>query len=431
MRWWYKLTGCAIAACLLLTACSSERPNANMNSPMQEEDLSEEGQTLTVINPETVKDTKSNAPSAEEGKKYQIQTRLTDFRLLGTTKGLAWGSTNSELRLYLTQDSGKTWTNISPASSVTFPNKPEYGRDIFFLNSEYGWIVRDTLGSGEAIVLRTGDGGATWKMASLPEADDVAAIYFLDQDRGWILTTGGDPDSSEAKAVYTTTNGGATWRKIMSTPILPKDTSSVDHTLPKLGEPTGMVFTDEKNGYITMMEAGVPSLYVTKNGGSRWTKSTAFFERDKFTTCERFSLEAPDFHNGGGSTGSVLFGCGRESVVKYNGYFTSDGGRTWTLAPFGLPWQSADSENPSTTFLNSKEGWSLQQATLYHTLDQGRTWTVLPESEKLKEIMADYPEVVKIQFYSPNVGWLLVAQSDKKRSLLMQTQDGGVSWRVL
>ncbi|RCX23602.1 photosynthesis system II assembly factor YCF48-like protein [Fontibacillus phaseoli] len=430
MRWWHKAAGYAIAACLLLTACSSQQPPAQNSSVSQEEEMQEEGQTLTVINPESSLSNSSNPPSTEEGKEYQIQTRLTDFRLLSASKGLAWGSTRSELRLYVTQDNGKTWINISPAASVQFPNNPQYGKDLYFVDTDHGWIVRDSLGSGEAIVLRTGDGGATWKMTSLPEADDVASIYFLDQSLGWILTKGQGPDSSEAKALYKTTNSGATWEKIMSTPILPTDTSVVDQTLPKLGDPVGMVFTDDKNGYITMVEAGLPALYVTKSGGRHWVKSNRFFEQDKFTTCERFTVGEPSFFNSG-NTGWISFGCGRENALKYNGYFTASAGKSWTLAPFGLPWQAGSHGNMTTTFINTKEGWSLQGSGLYHTLDQGNSWTLLPESKKLNEVLDDYPVVVKIQFYSSKTGWLLVEKSDKKRSLLMQTQDGGISWRVL
>lgn len=432
MRWWYKAAGCAVMAGLLLTACSSGHPPANNKPAQQEEEMTEEGQTLTVINPESSANSSSaSPPSAEEGKKYQIQTRLTDFRLLGTSKGLAWGSTRSELRLYVTQDSGITWTNISPSASVQFPNNPEYGTDLFFVDTEHGWIVRDSLGSGEAIILRTGDGGLTWKMASLPEADDVASIYFLDENRGWILTVGGGPDSSEAKALYATNNGGATWTKMMSTPILPTDTSSIDHTLPKLGNPVGMVFTDKSNGYITMIEAGLPALYVTTNGGSRWTKNNDFFEKDKFKACSRFSVGAPSFFNGHGYAGWISIGCEREEAVKYNGYFSSDSGQTWLLSPFGLPWRDGNDAHLSMTFLNTMEGWAIQNSSIYHTLDQGKSWTLLPENKKLKEVLADYPVVVKIQFFSAKVGWLLVEQTDRKRSLLLQTQDGGASWHVL
>lgn len=129
---WHKLTGTALVLVLLLTACTSEMPPAA--APVQD-DPSEEGQTITVINPESSENQGNPAATSAENKnnRYQIQTRLTDFQLLSATTGLAWGNTRNELRLYITEDNGKTWTNISPAASVPFSTTPEYGKDIFFL----------------------------------------------------------------------------------------------------------------------------------------------------------------------------------------------------------------------------------------------------------------------------------------------------------
>lgn len=176
MKWWLKLTGCVVLTGVLLTACTARQPSAI--APVQEEDV-EEGQTLTIVNPDN-KTTLDTDPNVEEGKKYQIQTRLTDFKLLSDTSGLAWGATRNELRLYLTHDRGNTWTNVSPAASIQFPNSLEFGKDLFFIHSENGWIVRNSLGTGEAIVLRTVDGGLTWKMSTLPETNSVSAIYFTE-----------------------------------------------------------------------------------------------------------------------------------------------------------------------------------------------------------------------------------------------------------
>ncbi|WP_435925554.1 WD40/YVTN/BNR-like repeat-containing protein [Paenibacillus sp. DYY-L-2] len=432
MRRWCKAASSTIlAGFLLLTACAAPPPEAQKNSAAKEESMVEDGQTLTVIEPDNSVSDAATKPSAEDGqKKYQIQTRLTDFRLLSDSQGLAWGSTNHELRLYMTEDHGKTWTNISPSASIQFAESPKFGKNLFFIDNKYGWIVRGSLGSGEAIVLRTDNGGLTWKMASLPKADQVVSFYFLNEKQGWILTMGNEPGNSGAKSIYATSNGGATWDNIMSTPIMPTGIRTAEHILPKTGYPAGMSFTDGQHGYITMIEAGLPVLYATVDGGVRWAKKP-FLDTSKFKTCSRFTVGAPDFFANGGKEGWISVGCGREEAVKFNGYFTGDSGNTWTLENFAMPWESGSGENQSTTFMNSREGWSVQQSSVYHTLDGGATWTILPENSKLQQVIGEYPEVVKIQFYSPEVGWMLVAKADKKRSLLMQTEDGGVSWRVL
>lgn len=433
MRRWCKTAGSVIvAACLLLTACASPPPETQDSSAVPEESMGEEGQTLTVIEPDISTTDTSSQPVAEEGqKKYQIQTRLTDFRLLSDSRGLAWGSTNNELRLYITEDSGKTWTNISPSSSIQFAESPRFGTNLFFTDNKHGWIVRESIGSGEAIVLRTDNGGLTWKMASLPETDQVVSVFFLDENQGWILTMGNQPGNSGAKSVYATNNGGATWDSIMNTPIMPTGIQTAEYILPKTGIPAGMAFTDKRHGYVTMLDTGLPVLYATADGGKRWEKKTSFVDMSKFKTCNRFSVGHPEFFGSGERSGWISIGCGREEAFKFNGYFTADSGLSWTLENFALSWESGSGENQSTMFMNAKEGWSVQQSSVFRTMDGGKTWTLLPESAKLKQVIAEYPEVVKIQFYSSNVGWMLVAKADKKRSLLMQTVDGGVSWRVL
>lgn len=421
MKWWLKLIGYVILTGVLLTACTARQPSAI--TPVQED--IEEGQTLTIVNPDN-KTTLETDPNVEDSKKYQIQTRLTDFKLLSDTSGLAWGTTRNELRLYLTHDRGKTWTNISPAASIQFPNSLEFGKDLFFIHSDNGWIVRNSLGSGEAIVLRTVDSGLTWKMSTLPETSSVSAIYFTDPEHGWILSE----DSDHLKTLFRTVNGGASWRKIMTTPIISEHTES-QMALPKQGQIVSMSFINNSKGFVTLLDQGQPRLYVSQNAGTQWSELKAFFNPNKYTTCNSFLAGEMHFFDDQNSGAYVPVGCNKEGITKFNGYFSSDSGMTWALAPFALPWQSGVNEFQPPVFLNENMGWSLQGPTVLFTTDRGKEWIPLPQSKKLTEVLVEYPEIVKLQFYSESVGWLLVTKTDQKRSLLLQTQDGGITWRVL
>lgn len=435
MSLWYKLTGALLISCLLLTACSSQQ--GETVSPVQDEPV-EEGQVITIENPQVL--TEQTAANTEDGKQYQIQTRLTDFHLLSENAGIAWGATRSELRLYLTQNSGKTWTSISPAASVQFPYHPKYNRDIFFYNETYGWIVRNPVGSSDAIVLRTRDGGATWKIAALPGSEQVAAIYFTDDSHGWILAAKSYPEKEE-KTLYQTEDGGATWSKIMGS--LSSSDAALEHLLPSSGSELSMVFRDRMHGYVSMISSGIPKLYTTDNGGISWSEVKDFFSTAKYKSCEKFMagelqffftepfLSSEPFFSSEPLNGWIPIGCVKEKSTKFNGYFTADNGDTWNLAPFNSFWQDGLNESLAPAFISSEEGWLLRNSKVYHTLDQGKTWTLLPESKVLTKILTDYPEIVKVRFSTAEVGWLLVAQSNQKRSLLLQTLDGGVSWRVL
>lgn len=428
MNLWYKLTGTALVLAILLTACTSEPTPAA--APVQDEPA-EEGQTITVINRKSSEKQGNPAAASAENKnnRYQIQTRLTDFQLLSATTGLAWGCTRNELRLYITEDNGKTWKNISPAASVAFPTTPEYGKDIFFLDPDHGFIVRNSAGAGDTIVLRTTDGGATWKVTSFPGSGEVKAMVFADSANGWILSEG----TSRAKgnrALYATDDGAQSFEALLGGTDLVSFLSSDNRTVNPGMQPS-MAFTSPLRGFISEIKEGLPTLHMTHNGGLTWTKSDRFFRLDKYKTCDSFTIGTVSFFSGSDSEGWIPVGCSRGNSTKFNGYFTEDAGSTWSLAPFKLSWQTGLNEKLAPTFLTRNEGWAILDSTVYHTTDQGASWEPLPDNERLIETLKGYPEIVKLQFFNSRVGWLLVAKVDQQRSLLMQTKDGGQSWQVL
>lgn len=98
---------------------------------------------------------------------------------------------------------------------------------------------------------------------------------------------------------------------------------------------------------------------------------------------------------------------------------------------FGRPALSGMNRNVAPDFLNAMTGWSLEGNLLYKTVDQGVTWTALPASTVLQSKLLEYPEVVKLQFISSDVGWLLISKEEERRSILLQTTNGGESWRVM
>ena len=184
----------------MITACSPAR-EAKPQTPTKpviqpEKESVEDGQTITVVVPEASRDSHES--------KYQIQTRLTDFHMLGESTGIAWGLTNTSLRLYITEDYGETWVNISPSSNVKFLQKVVYGRDIVFTDRQNGWIVRAGQGSTETMLLNTTDGGNDWKFSSLPKAGKVEAISFTSPMHGWLMSSGKSSSSSQEKTLYRT-----------------------------------------------------------------------------------------------------------------------------------------------------------------------------------------------------------------------------------
>ncbi|WKL02362.1 YCF48-related protein [Paenibacillus amylolyticus] len=196
------------------------------------------------------------------------------------------------LRLYYTQDQGKTWTNISPSENVQFPANPKYGQSIYFVDRAHGWIVREGMGGTDTMVLRTNNGGVTWSLSSLSKTDKVTAISFVSPEKGWILTTVDTAIGKQDKKLYFTEDGGITWNRMSSSD---EDGKQEAEEISKRGYTTGMTFSDPKHGFLTALEFGTPKLYVTSDSGENWDTGPSFFDRNKFNGCGNFSVSSPQF----------------------------------------------------------------------------------------------------------------------------------------
>lgn len=425
-----------ITLIFVLTACQSSTsdydPTADKASSQELKKIQTEdqGQTIT-LNHTATSDTKPG-DSGERG--YKIQTRLTDFQLLSASAGLAWGVTRNELRIYVTQDSGDTWDNVSPAQTVTFSEPPTYGKDIFFLNQNNGWVVRNASGVGETLILHTTDGGQNWNFATLDDETNVLGIYFIDRNIGWALASSDPVDYSgdqQEKTLYTTNDGGNTWKKVMQNNNLYEAKGLTTQAIPKFGNLVGMSFRDRNNGFVTLSQQGTPHLYMTSDSGKTWTSGPDIDKNTPMSKCRAFTTGKPQFFGDSKTAGWMNMGCVSDNQISYNGYFTNDAGKTWNFAPFALQAQTGVNESMGPTFLNNKIGWSVVNGIVYHTNNQGKTWKALPVNTTLQKTLANYPELAKLQFFSKDVGWLLVAKNEERRSLLMQTTDGGKTWHVL
>lgn len=409
---------------MTIAACSSPPPEP-VPSPQQPTEAPEEGQTITIITPDAENVENNYAP------KYQIQTKLTDFELLSESEGIAWGVTKNSLRLYITRNNGKTWANISPSSNIQFSTNPIYEKDIFFTDPNNGWVIRGAYGIAETIVLRTHNGGQTWKISSLGDNNPISSIFFISPKRGWLLTSWGTSNYKESKALYSTINGGATWEVNMQneqySPITPNP------SIPIPGLTTGMIFRSGTKGFVTLQTATLPKIFVTSDRGNHWRAGQPFLLNDNLKDCDRVITGKPYLFRDSNIKGWMYVGCqtDKDKSIIYHGYFTANGGDNWRFVPFTLRKFIGTNREVAPVFLNSYVGWALNGNVLYQTKDQGATWKPLPVSGVLQSKLKEYPEVVKLQFYSEKLAWLLIEKKEDKKSILLQSTNGGISWRVM
>jgi photosystem II stability/assembly factor-like uncharacterized protein len=109
-----------------------------------------------------------------------------------------------------------------------------------------GTIVEGTHQKPTAVL--TSDGGEHWQTSPLEEPP--VSLYFLNESLGWMVTT---------KGLWQTTEAGKNWRKL---PKLPNNVYRV-------------YFTDEKTGYAA---AAKKKVYRTRDGGQHWEDVAAAAE---------------------------------------------------------------------------------------------------------------------------------------------------------
>lgn len=240
--------------------------------------------------------------------------RVRAAHLITPTTG--WALTDQQLRW--TTNAGNTWTTITP---------PKVQADrllgVSFLDTLHGWAVAagvpNATQQAGLVVLRSADGGKTWQESTLAAPSGSytiipsgqAAIDFLDAQHGWIVVTLASSSNFSRGELFQTVDGGATWQKD-SIPI---------------GSPVRFVTTTD--GW-TAGGAGGDHLYVTHDGGQRWTPQSlalpeAFAGRqptyavptfvDQQTGVLPVTLAADDT---------------RASAIVF--YVTQDGGRSWAAA---------------------------------------------------------------------------------------------------
>jgi photosystem II stability/assembly factor-like uncharacterized protein len=358
----------------------------------------------------------------------QIQTRLVDFQLVDSNSGYTWGETHGSLRMYRTDDLGKTWVNVSPPANIKFGNIPRYKQDIFFYDKQHGWVVREVVGQEPAVLLSTKTGGKSWKSSPLPPFIQVVAIDFVNPQTGWLLSSSNAGAGSSEKSLYTTHDGGTTWKKIMQNEFIDDPSKATKQAIPRGGMVKGMTFRDERNGWVPV-EAPVdkPRIYRTKDGGHTWGLVSLAVDKG----CTYTTASEPVFFGRDKKSGWFPLRCEKGNAPHIYGYFTTDGGEHWTGVAFPIVPVEEFPFDKQIVFVNNQEGWQLGKGKMYHTIDGGKRWLPLGDDKVLSGMLKSYPQLAEMQFISSKVGWLLLEAADQKSSRLLQTTDGGKSWRVL
>lgn len=264
------------------------------------------------------------------------------------------GQPSSSPVVFHTLDGGQTW---SVSISVR-------GWLMDFLNARDGWSV-----SGND-VLRSTDGGKTWfKIASgIASVHHPASLHFLSATRGWITGNVGET-LPRRPYLLVTSDGGYTWKQ-QNLPVPPQLTLSDSELVAELPQLLTAQVGILPIRYETHKGAGV-FFCVTRDGGTTWTYTTPLTLPSSPSRSGTVGL---------GYWGSSFADVNHGWVTDADAlYVTSDGGRRWTKIqprlPFDRPLGHLEFISPQVGWAT---GWHFDKPFLLKTLDGGRTWTSIP-----------------------------------------------------
>ena len=342
--------------------------------------------------------------------------------------GVGWAVNG--LGLYLTDDSGKTWRNVSP------PNTEDpIARitDLKFTDQSHAWaaVTRNDL---PLTIFRSADGGATWTPGELPNCQPPdsgcggAYLSFANTQQGWAL-------SYQGRALYSTNDGAKTWTLRGHAPFYgPIDflNSGDGYGVSEPQITARVCFNSSCRGGTAH---GGGALFRTTDGGISWQKMSLAPPARYRSFQVKYGL--PRFFGASGVVPAKLTSK-NSSSTRVVIFTTSNGGRSWDarLAPNDpnaalqtgkvplFPFSAADSRH-----------WALYIGPkLYTSANSGHSWTPISPSPNSTGVLA-------VTFVSAANGWALLttdtcAASDTSTvnciyPALWSTSDGGWTWRSL
>jgi len=252
---------------------------------------------------------------------------------------------------------------------------------VFFLDQNRGWIV-----GSKGAFLTTRDGGSTWQQKTSVTTDVLRDIYFIDEQNGWVVCEKNIYELKEKDDPRTylmqTTDGGEHWKRI--------DIKDIDVDMRLLRA----VFTRGGRGWV-FGEYG--SIYTTRDAGVNWTR-----------------LQSPTRHL---LLGGIFVDDDRGWLVGAGATIiqTADGGDTWHVSKLPQAIEKAVRFS-ATSFVDNRLGWAVGSGgSIYRTVNGGRTWQMQNSG-----VSAD---LFDVKFLDALEGWAVGAEGT-----IIYTNDGGLHW---
>jgi photosystem II stability/assembly factor-like uncharacterized protein len=283
---------------------------------------------------------------------------------MGTTGGGLWKTT----------DRGLSWKNVSDGFVKTgsvgaVAVAPSDANVVYLGMGEHA--VRGVMTHHGDGVYRSTDAGRTWKHLGLTDTQHIARIIVhpTNPDVAWVAAQGSLYGPGPERGVFKTTDGGATWRKVL--------------------------YVDERTGASELsMDATNPRILYA----ATWEYG-------------RLPWKVISGGPGGGL------------------YKSTDSGETWTKMTEGLPEKmgkmaiAVSASAPDTVYALIESDSSEDERGLYVSTDAGKSWSQVSSDPRLVQRAWYYIELF-VDPKNPQKIYVLSAP-------FLRSDDGGKSWKVL
>jgi photosystem II stability/assembly factor-like uncharacterized protein len=356
------------------------------------------------------------------------QLSLATIQRLNLNVGYLAAWTGGGPTLARTDDNGATWHAIKiPAARVT---------SLRFIDKSVGWIGADIprpmagvdcqqappkpMDPCYGAVLRTVDGGTTWRKSLLivddgVNGDPIVQIQAIDGYVAWALTLACNAGSSPSvslscpRRLYRTTDGGITWSSVAT------------------GYVEAIRFATSSRGWLAAANPdGSFDIRVTSDGGRSWANKLRTTSGSVVGLDAANALTAWVITQAGGY-------CTATTCGQYELFRTTDGGQSWSS--LGNPKTSAAGNcwgghlvgplfaSPDLGWLAENIGAGGAAATtgLLQTRDGGKTWHCANQPVNSYIVSAADPLHV----------WVMSNPTTQASSAIFTSEDGGASWRQL
>ncbi len=339
---------------------------------------------------------------------------------------------------------------------------------IEMIDNDFGWAIGGTDGRSDS-VLRTEDGGISWREVSPPELLDdgvakMAVGSFLDVRTAWVLyhpIADPQPGVLQELRIWRTSDGGNHWQA--SAPVMAEFVGAGF-------APARIRFTDKEHGWVMARYGGSGMhrypvyLLRSEDSGLHWQILEDPYEGRYLQSCPKTGWA---WHVSGAGAITIGF-CPFESAEVH---LSDDSGQTWQSTRLPFPESdaerlgSASCEAHSPLFIGEGELlvasscplWDDEPETLhflYRSLDMGESWSIMPypggtlqhvggdvlmalgrEIYRSSDLGITWEAIKQVNwdgqfsFVDAQQGWVIAR--DEAEIALVHTQDGGVSWQIV